>query len=346
MTWQMTRRTTRHWLATMMFAAFSASTAVAQSGDFYKGKQIQIVIGSAAGGGYDAYGRIVQRHFGKHIPGNPTVIAQNMPGAGQTKAAGYINSVAPKDGTFIAAVSPGALLVSVIGGPAIQYDPNKFQYIGSANSDVYTCVTRPDSPIKQFSDALEKEWIIGVSTGTTRDMPMALKNVLHAKLKMVAGYPGTKEISLAFERNEVQGICGLGYASLMSQYPDWVPSGQAKVIVQESIKGHPDLDKQGVPLATSFAKNDEDRQVLEVIYSQGIFGRPFLVAPEVPKDRVAILRTAFMETMRDPALIADAERAKLDLDAISGDEVQALVGKVYATPERIVKRVKQALETE
>jgi tripartite-type tricarboxylate transporter receptor subunit TctC len=330
----------------MVIAALSASPVLAQSGDFYKGKQIQIVIGSAAGGGYDAYGRIVQRHMGKHIAGNPTVIAQNMPGAGQTKAAGYISSVAPKDGTYIAAVSPGALLVPVIGGPAIQFDPNKLQYIGSANSDVYTCVTRPDSPVQKFSDALEKEWIIGVSTGTTRDMPMALKNVLHAKLRMVAGYPGTKDISLAYERNEVQGICGLGYASLMSQYPDWVPSGKAKVILQESIKGHPDLNKQGVPLALSFAKNEEDRQVLELIYSQGIFGRPFLVAPEVPKDRVAILRTAFMNTMKDPALVADAERAKLDLDAISGDEVQALIAKVYATPDRIVKRVKQALETE
>ncbi|MGE5539240.1 MAG: Bug family tripartite tricarboxylate transporter substrate binding protein [Gemmatimonas sp.] len=338
---------TRHWLgAALLLAAFSTSPAHAQSGDFYKGKQVQIIIGSAAGGGYDAYGRIVQRHLGKHIPGNPTVIAQNMPGAGQTKAAGYIYSVAAKDGTFIAAVSPGALLVPVLGGPTIQYDPNRFQYVGSANSDVYTCVTRGDSPVQKFADAFDKEWIIGVSSGTTRDMPMALKNVLHAKLKMVAGYPGTKEISLAFERNEVQGICGFGYASLMSQYPDWIPSGKAKIILQESLKGHPDLNKAGIPLATSFAKNDEDRQVLELIYSQGIFGRPFLVAPEVAKDRVAILRKSFMETMQDPALIADAGRAKLDLDAISGDEVQALVAKVYATPERIIQRTKQALETD
>jgi len=340
----------RTWTtAALTLAATMAMTAAAgaqSGGDFYKGKQINVIIGSAAGGGYDAYGRLVARHLAKHIPGAPTVIAQNMPGAGQTKAAGYVYAIAPKDGTAIAAVSPGALLVPVLGGPTIQYDPNKFQYVGSANSDVYTCITRPDAPIKTFADTFEKEWIVGVSSGTTRDMPMVLKNVLHAKLKMVAGYPGTKEITLAFERNEVQGICGFGYASLMSQYPEWVPSGKAKVILQESLKGHPDLNKAGVPLATSFAKADEDRKVLELVYSQGIFGRPFLLGPGVPTDRVQILRTAFMATMKDPQLASDAAKMKLDLDAISGEEVQELVGKVYATPERIIQRTKQALETE
>jgi tripartite-type tricarboxylate transporter receptor subunit TctC len=327
--------------------ALGGVTANAQSGgDFYKGKQVNVIIGSAAGGGYDAYGRLVARHLAKHIPGTPNVIAQNMPGAGQSKAAGYVYAIAPKDGTAIAAVSPGALLVPVLGGPTIHYDPNKFQYIGSANSDVYVCITRPDAPIKTFADTFEKEWIVGVSSGTTRDMPMLLKNVLHAKLKLVAGYPGTKEITLAFERGEVQGICGFGYASLMSQYPDWVPSGKAKVILQESVKGLPELNQAGVPLGASFAKTPEDKRVMELVYSQGIFGRPFLVAPQVPKDRVQILRTAFTAAMKDPQAVADAQKMKLDLDAISGDEVQDLVGKIYATPPEIIHRAKQALETE
>jgi tripartite-type tricarboxylate transporter receptor subunit TctC len=339
----------RTWTIALALAAsvMLAATANAQSGgDFYKGKQVNVIIGSAAGGGYDAYGRLIARHLAKHIPGTPNVIAQNMPGAGQSKAAGYVYAIAPKDGTAIAAVSPGALLVPVLGGPHIQYDPNKFQYIGSANSDVYVCITRPDSPVQKFADTFEKEWIVGVSSGTTRDMPMLLKNVLHAKLKLVAGYPGTKEITLAFERGEVQGICGFGYASLMSQYPDWVPSGKAKVILQESVKGLPELNKAGVPLGASFAKTPEDKQIMELVYSQGIFGRPFLVAPQVPADRVRILRTAFMETVKDPQAIADAKKMKLDLDAISGDEVQELVGKIYATPPATIKRAKQALETE
>jgi tripartite-type tricarboxylate transporter receptor subunit TctC len=327
-------------------AAVTASAHAQTANNFYKGKQIAVVIGSDAGGGYDAYGRLVARHLGKHIPGNPAIVPQNMPGAGQTKAAGYVYSVAPKDGTAIAAVSPGALLTSVLGGPTVQYDPDKFQYIGSANSDVYVCIVRPDAPVKTFADALDHELIVGVSSGTTRDMPMALKNILHAKFKMVAGYPGTKDVTLAFQRNEVQAICGFGYSSVVSQYPDWIPNGIAKVLVQESTQGHPELNKLGIPLATSFAKNEEDRQVLELIYSQSIFGRPFLMAPQVPKDRVAVVRAAFMATMRDPALEADAKKAKLDLVPLSGDEVQALVAKVYATPAKIVTRAKQALETE
>jgi tripartite-type tricarboxylate transporter receptor subunit TctC len=340
----------RTWTtAALAFAAAAAlaTAAEAQSGgNFYKGKQVNVIIGSAAGGGYDAYGRLVARHLPKHIPGTPNVIAQNMPGAGQTKAAGYVYAIAPKDGTAIAAVSPGALLVPVLGGPNIQYDPSKFQYIGSANSDVYVCITRPDSPVQKFADAFDKEWIVGVSSGTTRDMPMMLKNLLHAKLKLVAGYPGTKDITLAFERGEVQGICGFGYASLSSQYPDWVPSGKAKVILQESVKGFPELDKAGVPLGASFAKTPEDKRLMELVYSQGIFGRPFLVAPQVPKDRVQILRTAFMDTVKDPQVAADAKKMKLDLDAISGDEVQELVEKIYATPPAIIQRAKQVLETE
>lgn len=314
--------------------------------DFYKGKQINIFIGSAPGGGFDAYGRLVARHIGNHIPGNPTVVPQNMPGAGQTRAAGHVYSVAPKDGTSIAAVSPGALLTPLLGGPKIQYDPAKFLYLGSANGDIYICVIRPDAPVKAFKDALATELIVGVSSGTTRDMPTVLKNVLGAKLKLVTGYPGTKEITLALQRNEVQGLCGFGYASLITQYPDWIANGVVKVLVQESTVGHPDLNKAGVPRAVEFAKTPEDRQVLELVYSQGLFGRPFIVAPEVPKDRVAALRKAFMAAMKDPNLIAEAQKMNLEIDPMPGDEVQALVAKVYASPAQVVERAKKALEVQ
>jgi tripartite-type tricarboxylate transporter receptor subunit TctC len=332
--------------------AFAASLALASAGhaqgaaQFYKGKTVNIVIGSAAGGGYDTYGRLLARHLGAHIPGNPTVVAQNMPGAGQTKSAGYIYSVAPKDGTQIAGVSPGALLTSVLGGPHVQYDPNKFQYIGSANSDVYVCVARADAPVKTFQDAFDHELIVGVSSGTTRDMPMMLKNLLHVKFKLVPGYPGTKDITLAFERNEIQAICGFGYASLVAQQSEWLTNGTAKVLVQESTRGLRELNEKGIPLAISFAKTDEQRKIMEVVYSQGIFGRPYLMAPEVAKDRVALMRQAFMETMHDPALVADAKRIKLDIDAISGEEVQELVAKVYETPPALVKRTREVLETQ
>jgi tripartite-type tricarboxylate transporter receptor subunit TctC len=336
------------WIvAALAGGAFAASGAMAQDlASFYKDKKVSIVIGSAPGGGYDAYGRLVARHLGDHIPGKPTIIAQNMPGAGQTKAAGYINSVAPKDGTAIAAISPGAMLAPALGGPKISYDPAKLQVIGSANSDVYTCVSRPDAAVKTFKDAFDKEIIIGMSSGTTRDMPTLLKNILGVKFKMVSGYPGTKDLTLAFERNEVQGFCGYGYASLMSRNARWIKEGVAKILVQESSRGHADLNKAGVPLATSFAKNAEDRRILDLVYSQGLFGRPYVAAPEVPKDRVAGLRKAFMATLADPKLLAEAKKAKLDIDPMSGEEVQDLVGKVLTTPPAVLKRARQALGTD
>lgn len=330
----------------LAFVALTSGGAGADSiADFYKGKSVNVVIGSAAGGGYDAYGRLLARHLGKHIPGHPTVVPQNMPGAGQTKSADYVYAVAPKDGTQIAGVSPGALLTSVLGGPHVQYDPNKFQYLGSANSDVYVCIERPDAPVKTFKDAFDKELIVGVSSGTTRDMPTMLKNLLHVKFKLVSGYPGTKAVTLAFERAEVQAICGFGYASVLAQHADWIANGTAKVLVQESLKGDADLNKKGVPLAISFAKTDEQRKIMELVYSQGIFGRPYLMAPEVPKDRVAAMRKAFMDTMHDPALLSDAKRIKLDVDAISGEEVQELVHKIYQTPPALIHKTREVLET-
>jgi tripartite-type tricarboxylate transporter receptor subunit TctC len=333
-------------VAAAILAAFALAhrAQAADSADFYHGKQITIFIGSSAGGGYDSYARLVARYLGTHIPGNPTVVPQNMPGAGQTRAAGYVFSIASKDGTAIAAVSPGALLVPLLGGPKIQFDPSKFNYIGSANSDIYTCVVRPDAPVKAFKDTFTTELILGVSTGTTHDMPMALNNVLGTKLKLVTGYPGTKETSLALLRGEVQGICGFGYASVISQYPDWLPSGTVKLLAQENAKGHPDLNRQGVPRTIDFARTDEERQVLELIYSQGIFGRPFVVAPEVPASRVAVLRAAFWKTMTDPQLIADAHRMNLEIDPLSGADTQALVTAAYATPAPIVERAKKALD--
>lgn len=334
-------------IAALAAATLAGASAQAQSLEsFYKGKKVSIIIGSAPGGGYDAYARLVSRHFGDHIPGKPVVIAQNMPGAGQTKAAGYVNSVAPKDGTAIAAISPGAMLAPVLGGPKVTYDPVKLQIIGSANSDVYTCISRPDAAVKEFKDAFDKEIVIGLSTGTTRDMPMLLKNILGVKFRMVSGYPGTKDIILAFERNEIQGLCGYGYASLVSRNADWITKGIAKVLVQESSRGHPDLNKLGVPLATSFAKTAEDKQILDLVYSQGLFGRPFVAAPEVPKDRVTGLRKAFMATLADPKLLAEAKKAKLDIDPMTGEEVQDLVVKVFATPPAALKRARQALGTD
>jgi len=325
----------------------AASPADAQDSveQFYRGKSINIYIGSSAGGGYDSYARALGRHVSKYIPGNPTIVPQNMPGAGGNKVAGYVYSVAPKDGTAIGAIFPGSILQPLIGDSAVQHDPAKFVYLGSANSDVYTCVVRTDAPVKTFKDVLTQEMIVGASNegGTTRDMPTLSNNVLGAKFRVVTGYGGTQEIALAVERNEVHGICGFGYTSLLTIRPDWVERGVVRVLVQENAKGSPILNQMGVPRTVDFAKTAEDRQVMELVYSQGIFGRPYVFPPGVPADRVAALRKAFMAAFQDKELLAEAARIKLDVEAISGDDVQSMVAKLFATPAHIVERAKQSL---
>jgi tripartite-type tricarboxylate transporter receptor subunit TctC len=323
-----------------------AHAAMAQDVEqFYRGKSIAIYIGSSAGGGYDAYARTLGRHMGKYIPGHPSIIPQNMPGAGGNKAAGYVYSVAPKDGTAIGALFPGGILAPLLGDAAIQHDPSKFIFVGSANSDVYTCVVRTDSPVTSFKDAFTQEVIVGASNegGTTRDMPALSNNVLGTKFRIVTGYAGTREITLAVERGETHGLCGFGYTSLLSVRPEWVAKKFVRVLVQESVKGAAALNKQGVPRTIDFAKTPEDRQVMELVYSQAVIGRPYVLPAGVPPERVAALRKAFMAALQDPALLAEAAKIKLDVEPISGDEVQSMVARWFATSPTIIARAKQAL---
>ena len=312
---------------------------------FFRGKTINLYVGSSAGGGYDTYGRLVARHIGKHIPGQPTIVVQNMPGAGSNKAAGYIYSVAPKDGTAIGAIFPGAILQPLLGDAAVQHEPNKLVYLGSANSDVYHCFMRTDAPAKTFRDALQREVILGASNegGTTRDLPAMMNNLAGAKFRIVTGYAGSKEIGLAVERNEVNGACGIGWTGFTTLYPHWFEKKLVTMTLQLSVKGHADLNKMGVPLATEFARTKEDRQAMELVLSQGLFGRPYVLPPGVPQDRVAALRGAFTAAMADPALIADAKKANLDLAAISGSDLQTLIASLYALPPSIVEKAKQSL---
>ncbi len=338
----------RHLFSLSLVAALYAPQAQAQDAvaEFYKGKQISLIVGSSAGGGYDTYARLLGRHLGKHIPGNPTIVPSNMPGAGSNAAAAHIYAVAPKDGTVIGAVQTAAVLDPLFGDKArMKHDASKFIYLGSATIDYYVCVVRADAPVKTFRDALTNEVIIGASQpGTsTRDFPALLNNAVGTKFRIVSGYPGTREITLAIEKGEVQGLCGFSWSSLSVQHPDWLTKGFIRVLVQEHDKGHPDVNRLGVPLAVDFAKTPQDRAVMELIYSSEIFGRPYIMPPGVPPDRVAALRKAFMDTLHDPELRAEGEKLGLDLDAISGEELQKIAEKIYATPPDMVERAKQAV---
>ena len=320
-----------------------AQDAVAQ---FYRGKQVSIIVGTAAGGGYDAYARFLARFYGAHIPGNPSVVVSNMPGAGSNLAAYHVAAVAPKDGTVIGAIFAGALLEPLIGTTTVRHDPNRFQLLGSANDDVYVCLARKDAPVKTFAEALETPLIMGASmASSSADFAMTLNNVLATKFKIVIGYTGSRSIMLAMEKGEVQGACGFSWPSISVTNPDWFgPNGQMRVFVQTHVQGYPGLNKEGVPRASEFAKTPEQREVMELFFSHTTFGRPYFVAGEVPADRVAALRKAFMETMRDPEFMAEARRAGLDIDAVDGAETQRLVRRFYEASPEVISKVKKALQ--
>ena len=328
-------------------AATAAAPALAQDSveAFYRGKSINLVIGSNVGGGYDFYGRLVGRHLGKYIPGKPNIVPSNMAGAGGNTAAAYVYGVAPKDGTAIVASSSGSLLDALIGDKSIvRHEPLKFNFIGSANSEVSLCLARRDAAVQSFADAFTKEILIGSSGGTTRDLPMALNNVLGTKLKLISGYPGTREVMLAMDKGEVQGMCGIGYTSTISQRPDWGrPDSPVRFLVQEANKGLPELDRDGVPLAVNFARTPEQREILEIIYAQLTFTRPFMMAPEVPQERVEAIRKAFMQTLADPELIAEGARLNLVIDAMPGRDLEATIRGLYAKPPELIAKVRKAL---
>jgi tripartite-type tricarboxylate transporter receptor subunit TctC len=312
---------------------------------FYRGKTIRLLIGANVGGGYDAYARLLGRHIGKYIPGRPAILPSNMAGAGGNTLLNHVYVQAPRDGLVLAAPSPGALLDPLLGDKTnLRHEPLKFNYIGSATGEVFTCMVRNDATAKSFEDVLSKEVILGSSGGTTQDMPRALVNVLGAKFKLIGGYRGTMEVALAVERGEVQGICGQGYANILWQRPDWFrPGSPVRVLAQESIAGDPELNKLGVPRTLDFAKTPEQRQILEIIYAQGVFTRPFVMAPDVPEERVAAIRTAFMQALADPELLADAQKQSLNVIALSGVDLDRMIRKIYATPPDLVEKVRRAI---
>jgi tripartite-type tricarboxylate transporter receptor subunit TctC len=340
-------RSTLTVICAMQVVASAANSVAAQDSvaQFYRGKTINFVVGANIGGGNDAYARLVARHIGKYIPGTPQVVAQNMPGAGSNKAAAFLYSQAPKDGTAIGAIQPGAVLGPILSGQKSAHDPGKFNFLGNANNEVNLCIARADAPAKTFRDTFTHELIMGASADAAlpRDIPAMLNNVLGTRLRVVAGYAGSREVMIAVERNEVQGMCGISWASLSMQHPDWIKSGFITILEQDDTKGLPELTQKGIPVAIDFARNAEDRQVMELIYSQNRYGRPFIIPPEVPPHRVAALRKAFMDAMQDKELLGEAENSRLDIDPTSGEELQALIARLSLFPPAIIERARQSL---
>lgn len=339
--------TTRTHGAILAFTLMIYATTVAGADpveDFYKGKTIELHIGYSSGGGYDVYGRIVARHMGRHIPGKPQIVPKNTPGAGSLRAANWLYAAAPKDGTAIATLARGAAFDPLLGVTAAQFDGNKFNWIGSANDEVSICVSWKDSGITKYEDMLTKELVVG-GTGPTADtdqFPKIMNAVLGTKLKLIPGYPGGNDISMAMERGEVKGRCAWSWSSVVSTRMHWYKDKTVHVLIQLALTKHPDLPD--VPFIMDLAKTEEQRQMLTLVFARQTMGRPFVAPPGVPADRLAALRKAFMDTMKDKEFLAEAEKGQLEITPVSGEALQALVAKTYAGDPAIAKKVAEMIK--
>lgn len=337
----------RLWAASVISLwAFAPAAAQNPVADFYRGKTVTIMVGTSAGGGYDTYARLLSRHYGKYIPGQPAIIVQNMPGAGSNRMAGYVARVAPKDGTVIGAPFATQPLARVLPDKAkIGYDPASLAYLGTATDDTYLCAVRTDARAKTFKDAFEHEIVFGgtAETGSTGYLPVMLANVLGVKFKVVFGYPGSQQIMAAVEKNEIQGMCGLNWSTIHSRYVHMLKSGLVKIFVQDTDVGHPEADKLGIPKTIDFAKTDEQKKIMQVIYSQARFARPYFVSGSVPADRLAALRAAFMQAWNDKDLRKEADKLQFSVAPQSGEEIQKIIAEINALPEAFIDKVKAAI---
>ena len=335
----MTKKMARAAAASILILLTGVSLGFAQSpAEFYKGKNIELYIGYSIGGGYDLYARVLARHIGKHIPGNPTIVPKNMEGAGSLRLANWLARVAPRDGTVFGTVGRGVPFDPLLGLPGTQFKAPDFSWIGSANNEVSICTSWGTSQITKIEDVFTKQMIIG-GTGPSDDtvqFPEVLNGVLGTKFKIISGYPGGNDVVLAMERGEVEGRCGWSWSTITATHPDWVKDKKIHLLVQLALEKHPDLPN--VPVIVDFAKTTEQRQIIKLIFARQVVGRPYLAPPGIPKDRLEILRKAFMETMVDKDFLADANKSKLEIAPVTGDKVEALVKEIYETPPAVAQK--------
>jgi tripartite-type tricarboxylate transporter receptor subunit TctC len=319
----------------------SAAAAQAPAGGFFAGKQITLICGAAVGGGYDALARLLARHLGRLIPGNPTIIVQNMPAAGSLAATNLIANTAPKDGLTISLIQRGMLLTRLINPGAVRFDLAKLNWVGNISSEVGVAFAWHTSGHKTANDLFERELIVGGHTGVDPELTPRLYNaVLGTKFKIVTGYNGTADIGLAIERGEVEGIGDWSWSSLKKQKPDWIRDRKITLLLQSGLQKDPELPD--VPNALEFAKTDSDRRVIELFLTQKKVARPIIAPPGVPPERLAVLRAALAALAHDQAFLADVENSGLEADPISGEAVDKVVALIEATPPEVAARYTKA----
>jgi tripartite-type tricarboxylate transporter receptor subunit TctC len=315
-----------------------ATPSCAQQGEGI-GRALNIYVAGTAGGGIDLYARLLGRHLGRHIPGNPSVNVQDMPGAGGIRAANFLAEQAPKDATALATFPGGPVLEPLIGARNPGYDMSQFQWIGAISRDVSLCVAWSAGPFKSIDDVKKQEMVVaGTGAGSETDtFPVILNDVMKTRFRVVTGYLGSKETFMAIESGEAHGRCGLTFSSLKASKPDWLQGDKKiNILTQIGLEKSPELPD--VPLAADLLQNENDRQLLNLFTAPTAIGRPFALPPGTPPARVELLRRAFDATMKDPAFLEEGRAMQAEISPTRGEDVQAIIGKLYATPKSVVER--------
>lgn len=330
-------------MAGLILAALPLASRADTVADFYTGKTINVLVGSDAGGGYDAQARLMSRHLGRFVPGNPAVVVQNVPGAGGILAANRIYNVNAQDGTFMAFIQRGILTSQLTNQQGVHYEVAKFHWIGNFASETAVAVSWHDSPVKTVNDLFTHELIVA-GTGVTGDNESSARlfnALIGTKFKIVAGYRGTNEAILALERGEVQGLADWAWSNVKTRKGDYLRDHKINILMQSALVKEPDLPN--VPLASEFVKNDLDRQAMQLYFAQKTIARPSMVGPGVPADRVAALRTAFVTMAKDPHFKEDAEKSKLEVAPTSYETVNKLVDLISTTSPEVAARLTDAM---
>jgi tripartite-type tricarboxylate transporter receptor subunit TctC len=337
----------RIWAASFLAACASMAAmpvhAQQSVADFYAGKRITVVVGSETGGGYDTNARLLSRHLGKYLPGNPQIIVQNMPGAGSIVATNYLCNVAPKDGTFLGMVQRGMLMAKLTQQNGVQFDPEKINWLGNMSSEASLVIAWHTAPQKRTQDLFTSEMVVGGAgaTADTESTPRLLNATIGTKFKIIPGYKGSSSLLLSIENGELQGIADWAWPNIKSRRPDFLRDKKITLLLQNGLQKEADLPD--VPLALDYAKTPEDRKVLELYYAQKNVARPLMAPPGVPADRVAALRAAFEKMAVDPEFLDDAKKSGLDVDPMNGAAVDKIMALIASTPPAIAKRLADAI---
>ncbi len=330
-------------LALALLSLAGPAAAAEDVAAFYRGKTVRIVVGVAVGSGYDINARLLARHMAAHIPGQPTVIVQNQPGAGSLTMTNQLYASGPFDGSVIGAPFNGLPTTPLLQPGGARFDATKLNWIGSSNRETQITYVWHTAPVQNVAELAQKELVVGAQApGSTQyDFPVLANRLFGFKFKVITGYESTPKIHLAMERGEVQGNGATNWSTLKALNTNWLEEKKVKPIAQWALNKHPELSE--VPMIPDLAKTDADRQALLLAMARLEFGRPFFLPPNVPPERVEALRRAFDATMRDPAYLAEAEKLKIDIEPLTGEQVASLIAQVFATPAETVARVRDAM---